>query len=88
MTTLTIKDLAVSQQLDGKNVRGGFNKNVGNINAAIGGNFASPAVVVAPVTMVDLFGLGSNTNAYNLNAAIGGNFASPAAVVAPITMVS
>jgi hypothetical protein len=86
MTTLTIKDLAVSQELDGKNVRGGSSTNIGNINAAIGGNIASPAAVVAPVSMTDLFGLTTNLNASNVNAAIGGNFASPAAVVAPVTM--
>jgi hypothetical protein len=34
-------------------VRGGANYNVGNINAALGGGFASPAVVVAPVTQTD-----------------------------------
>jgi hypothetical protein len=34
-------------------VRGGANFNFGNVNAAFGGGFASPAVVVAPVTQVD-----------------------------------
>ena len=55
-STLMIKDLARDKQLDNKEmsaVRGGSNYNVGNINAAVGGGFASPAVVVAPVTQVD-----------------------------------
>jgi hypothetical protein len=34
-------------------VRGGSNYNVGNLNAALGGGFASPGVVVAPVTQND-----------------------------------
>jgi hypothetical protein len=34
-------------------VRGGSNYNVGNVNAAFGGGFASPGVVVAPVTQTD-----------------------------------
>ena len=33
--------------------RGGSNYNVGNLNAALGGGFASPGVVVAPVTQTD-----------------------------------
>ena len=55
-STLTIKDLALDKQLDSKSmstVRGGSNFNVGNVNAAVGGGFASPAIVVAPVTQVD-----------------------------------
>ena len=53
---LTIKDLALDKQLDSKSmsaVRGGSNVNMDNINAAFGGGFASPAIVVAPVTQVD-----------------------------------
>ena len=55
-STLMIKDLALDKQLDRKSmsaVRGGSNYNVGNINAAFGGGFASAAIVVAPVTQVD-----------------------------------
>ena len=55
-STLMIKDLALDKQLDSKSmsaVRGGSNFNMGNINAAFGGGFASPAIVVAPVTQVD-----------------------------------
>ena len=55
-STLIIKDLALDKQLDRKSmsaVRGGSNYNVGNINAAFGGGFASAAIVVAPVTQVD-----------------------------------
>ena len=55
-STLTIKDLALDKQLDRKSmsaVRGGSNYNVGNVNAALGGGFASPAIVMAPVTQVD-----------------------------------
>ncbi|CDY76650.1 hypothetical protein BGLT_05735 [Caballeronia glathei] len=56
MTSLMIKDLAHSEELSAKErsaVRGGANFNFGNVNAAFGGGFASPAVVVAPVTQVD-----------------------------------
>ncbi|KDR37543.1 hypothetical protein [Caballeronia glathei] len=56
MSTLMIKDLSHSEELSAKElsaVRGGANYNVGNINAALGGGFASPAVVVAPVTQTD-----------------------------------
>ena len=56
-SALMIKDLALDKELDGKAmsaVRGGsnfgLNANLGNVNAAFGGGFASPAVVVAPVT--------------------------------------
>ncbi len=55
-STLMIKDLALDKQLDSKSmsaVRGGSNFNIGNLNAALGGGFASPAIVVAPVTQVD-----------------------------------
>ena len=53
MTSLTIKDLAHTEELSAKAlsaVRGGSNYNVGNLNAAYGGGFASPGIVVAPVT--------------------------------------
>jgi hypothetical protein len=56
MTSLTIKDLAHSEELSVKAlsaVRGGSNYNIGNLNAAYGGGFGSPAVVVAPVTQND-----------------------------------
>jgi hypothetical protein len=55
MTSLSIKDLAHSEELSAKAlsaVRGGSNYNFGNLNAAYGGGFASPAIVVAPVTQV------------------------------------
>jgi len=60
MTSLTIKDLAHSEELSVKAlsaVRGGSNVNAGNLNAAYGGGFASPGVVVAPVNQND-----TNTN--------------------------
>ena len=56
MKALTINDLAVSKELASdamSAVRGGSNFNVGNVNHARGGGFASPAIVVAPVTQVD-----------------------------------
>ena len=56
MATLTIKDLSHNEDLSVEalaSVRGGSNYNVGNVNAAFGGGFASPAVVVAPVTQTD-----------------------------------
>jgi hypothetical protein len=56
MKALTIKDLAVSRQLgadDMSAVRGGSNYNIGNVNLARSGGFASPAAVSAPVTQVD-----------------------------------
>ena len=56
MATLTIKDLSHNEELSVEalaSVRGGSNYNVGNVNAAFGGGFASPAVVVAPVTQTD-----------------------------------
>ncbi|SOE68315.1 hypothetical protein SAMN05446635_3271 [Burkholderia sp. OK233] len=58
MTSLTIKDLAHAEELSAKAlsaVRGGSNYNLGNFNAAYGGGFASPAIVVAPVTQVDTY---------------------------------
>jgi hypothetical protein len=56
MSKLIIKDLSHSADLSVEAlsaVRGGSNYNVGNINAALGGGFASPAIVVAPVTQTD-----------------------------------
>jgi len=56
MSSLTIKDLSHNAELSVEtlaSVRGGSNYNVGNINAAFGGGFASPGVVVAPVTQTD-----------------------------------
>jgi hypothetical protein len=56
-STLTIKDLAVSKELDTREmsaVRGGLNLNAFNVNQAFGGGFASPAIVVAPVTQVEV----------------------------------
>ena len=56
MKALTIKDLAASRQLGSDEmsaVHGGSNYNIGNVNFAKSGGFASPAIVVAPVTQVD-----------------------------------
>ncbi|RYE97912.1 MAG: hypothetical protein EOO78_17850 [Oxalobacteraceae bacterium] len=56
MKALTIKDLAASKQLGADEmsaVRGGSNFNVGNVNYAKSGGFASGATVIAPVTQVD-----------------------------------
>ncbi|MBN3763636.1 hypothetical protein [Burkholderia sp. Ac-20365] len=56
MSSLTIKDLSHNAELSVEtlaSVRGGSNYNVGNANAAFGGGFASPAIVVAPVTQTD-----------------------------------
>jgi hypothetical protein len=53
---LTIKDLASTKQLGASEmsaVRGGSNVNFGNSNFAKSCGFASPAIVVAPVTQVD-----------------------------------
>ena len=53
---LNIKDLAASKQLGANEmsaVRGGSNYNALNQNVAFSGGFASPAIVVAPVTQVD-----------------------------------
>jgi hypothetical protein len=58
MNSLTIKDLAHSEELSAKAlsvVRGGSNFNFGNVNAAYGGGFASPSIVVAPVTQIDTY---------------------------------
>ncbi|BCG01271.1 hypothetical protein PPGU19_058390 [Paraburkholderia sp. PGU19] len=56
MASLTIKDLSRNEDLSVAalaSVRGGSNYNVGNTNAAFGGGFASPGIVVAPVTQTD-----------------------------------
>ncbi|BCG01273.1 hypothetical protein PPGU19_058410 [Paraburkholderia sp. PGU19] len=56
MASLTIKDLSHNEDLSVAalaSVRGGSNYNVGNVNAAFGGGFASPGIVVAPVTQTD-----------------------------------
>ncbi|AMV46384.1 hypothetical protein [Paraburkholderia caribensis] len=56
MASLTIKDLSHHEALSVEalaSVRGGSNYNVGNVNAAFGGGFASPSIVVAPVTQTD-----------------------------------
>ncbi|MGT2474860.1 hypothetical protein [Paraburkholderia terrae] len=56
MSSLTIKDLSHNEELSVEalaSVRGGSNYNAGNVNAAFGGGFASPAIVVAPVTQTD-----------------------------------
>jgi hypothetical protein len=53
---LTIKDLAASKELGAREmsaVRGGSNYNIGKVNLAKSGGFASPAAVIAPVTQVD-----------------------------------
>ncbi|CAB3792114.1 hypothetical protein LMG28614_03449 [Paraburkholderia ultramafica] len=58
MNSLTINDLAHTEELSAKAlsvVRGGVNYNFGNFNAAYGGGFASPSIVVAPVTQVDTY---------------------------------
>ena len=57
MKALMIKDLAASKQLGSAEmsaVHGGSNYNVGNVNYAKSGGFASPAAVIAPVTQVDV----------------------------------
>ena len=67
-STLTIKDLAANKELGAKEmstVRGGSNFNVGNQNVAFGGGFASPAIVVAPVTQVDATSTVHNTSLQN-----------------------
>ena len=56
MKALMIKDLAAAKQLDASDmsaIHGGSNFNFGNMNFAKSGGFASPAIVVAPVTQVD-----------------------------------
>ena len=58
MSSLTIKDIAHTEELSAKAlsaVRGGSNFNAGNLNLAYGGGFASPGVVVAPVTQTDTY---------------------------------
>jgi hypothetical protein len=63
-STLTIKDLAANKELGAKEmsaVRGGSNFNAGNFNLAKSGGFASPAVVIAPVTQVDASSKVDNT---------------------------
>ena len=56
MKALMIRDLAASKQLGADEmsaVRGGSNFNVGNVNVAKSGGFASGSTVIAPVTQVD-----------------------------------
>ncbi|MFM0196304.1 hypothetical protein [Paraburkholderia strydomiana] len=58
MTSLTIRDIAHTEELSARAlsaVRGGSNFNFGNFNAAYGGGFASPSIVVAPVTQVSTY---------------------------------
>jgi hypothetical protein len=55
MASLSISDLPRNEALSARtlgDVRGG-NFNFGNMNTAIGGGFASPAIVVAPVIQTD-----------------------------------
>ena len=56
MKALMIKDLAAAKQLgasDMSAIHGGSNLNLGNNNFAYSSGFASPSIVVAPVTQVD-----------------------------------
>jgi len=56
MASLTVSDLSRNEALSAQqlgDVRGGSNFNFGNVNTAIGGGFASPAIVVAPVIQTD-----------------------------------
>jgi hypothetical protein len=56
MTMLTIKDLSHNEELSVdalSAVRGGSNYNAYNANVAYGGGFASPSIVVAPVTQTE-----------------------------------
>ncbi|MBP0589243.1 hypothetical protein J8I87_05830 [Paraburkholderia sp. LEh10] len=56
MASLTVTDLSRNETLStaaSSAVRGGSNFNFGNMNAAFGGGFASPAIVVAPVIQTD-----------------------------------
>jgi hypothetical protein len=56
MSSLTIKDISHAEELSAaalSAVRGGSNINAFNTNAAFGGGFASPSIVVAPVTQTD-----------------------------------
>jgi len=65
---LIIKDLAANKELGAREmsaVRGGSNYNFGNFNYAKGGGFASPAIVVAPVTQVDATSKVDTTNLQN-----------------------
>ncbi|MET0964700.1 MAG: hypothetical protein ABWY05_18065 [Noviherbaspirillum sp.] len=66
---LTIKDLASSKELGASEmsaVRGGSNFNAGNQNLAFGGGFASPSIVVAPVTQVEATSKVDNTLLQNI----------------------
>ena len=56
MSKLTIKDISHNEELSAEalsTVRGGTNVNAFNTNVAFGGGFASPAIVVAPVTQTE-----------------------------------
>ena len=56
MKALMIKDLAAAKQLgasDMSAIHGGSNVNALNSNFAFAGGFASPSIIVAPVTQVD-----------------------------------
>ena len=56
MKALMIKDLPAAKQLgasDMSAIHGGSNFNLGNNNLAYSSGFASPSIVVAPVTQVD-----------------------------------
>ena len=56
MKSLMIKDLAAAKELgasDMSAIHGGSNLNLGNNNYAYSSGFASPSIVVAPVTQVD-----------------------------------
>jgi hypothetical protein len=67
-SSLTIKDLAANKELGAKEmsaVHGGSNYNFGNQNVAFSGGFASPAIVVAPVTQVDATSTVHNTSLQN-----------------------
>ena len=69
MKALMIKDLAATKQLGAEEmsgVRGGSNFNVGNVNYAKSGGFASGASVVAPVTQVDVTSHTTNQLLQNL----------------------
>jgi len=47
-------------------VHGGSNYNVGNVNYAKSGGFASPSAVIAPVTQVDVTSNTTNNVLQNL----------------------
>ncbi len=67
-SSLTIKDLSASKELGAREmstVHGGSNFNFGNLNLASAGGFASPAIVVAPVTQVDATSTVHNTSLQN-----------------------